>query len=392
MLSLFTTLVAWRRFIITATFLTAAVVAVISLLLPKWYTATTSIFPPDTKTSVPMYAEVLQSLQMPLLGAVGTGARPETIFIDMLKSRHIGEKLIEEFDLRKVYKVALVEETLKALASHTGYTLLENGVVVVSFEDRDPERAAAIANRYVELLDQFNRELNVTRASRTRQFIESQLEVRKKMLADAEVALKEFQEKNQALELDEQLRSAMSIISDLTAKAIALETELEILEHYASPTSDEYLRKKREYEAVIDQLNKLKINHTEDERDLLHAYLPALEEIPELALQLLRLKRTVDIESAVYTMLLKEYEKSRIEEARDTPTIQVLDRAAVPNIRSRPKRKMLVLVGAMVGLGWSAFLALFVTAWRENRERSRVVAVLEPIVTDIGRIFRRRQK
>jgi len=391
MLSLFSTLVAWRRFILAATILTTAAVVVVSLMLPKWYTAATSIFPPDTNTSVPMYAEVLQNLQMPLLGPVGTGARPETIFIDMLKSRHVGVRLVDEFDLHNVYNVTLIEDALDALASHTGYTLLENGLVIVSFEDRDPERAAAIADRYVSLLDEFNRELNITRASRTKDFIERQLEERKTLLAEAEIALREFQETHQALELEEQLRSAMTIIADLTAKAIALETELEILEHYASPTSDEYLHKKREYEAVLEQLNKLKINHTEDEKDLLHAYLPTLEEIPELALQLLRYKRTVEIETTVYTMLLKEYEKTRIEEARDTPTVQVMDRAAVPNMRSRPKRKMLVIIGAMVGLGWSSFLAIFVTAWRENKDRSRVLAVLEPIVADLNKIFRRRK-
>jgi uncharacterized protein involved in exopolysaccharide biosynthesis len=385
------TLVEWRKFIVVAALLTTVVVAIVSFVLPKWYTAQTTVFPAEPEAGLSMYSELLQSLQVPLLGPMGSGARPETVYIDMMKSRRIREQLIEEFDLFNVYGAGLIEDALDELRSHTGFTLLENGFVIVSFEDRDPERAAAIANRYVELLDEFNQEINVTRASRTRSFIAGQLEERQKLLADAEAELNVFQETNKALELDEQLRSAMTIVAALTAEAIALETELQILEHYTSPTSDEYQQKKREYEEVLEQLRKLKLRPDQDEEDLLHAYLPTLEEIPDLALEMLRLRRKVEVETAIYMMLLKEYEKSRIEEARDTPTIQVMDQASAPNLRSRPKRKIMVIVGALAGLGWSVFLALFMGAWRQNRERSKEVSeILRPVRNDFNRIFRRK--
>ncbi len=241
------------------------------------------------------------------------------------------------------------------------------------------------------MLDEFNREIAISRASKTRTFIEGQLEERKTLLARAESDLNEFQESNQALELEEQLRSAMTIVTDLTAEAIALETELKILEHYTAPTSDEYQRKKREYEELLVQLKKLKLSTDLDDKDLLHAYLPTLEEIPDLALQMLRLKRKVEVETTIYLMLLKEYEKSRIEEARDTPTVQVMDLASAPNLRSRPKRKIMIVGGALAGLGWSGFLALFIGAWRQNRERSKAVAeVLAPVRDDFSGLFRRK--
>ncbi len=393
MLFFFKTLVEWRKFIIVATFVTAGLVAGISLVLPQWYTARASMFPPDQGGGMPMYSELIQSLQMPLLGQLGTGARPETIYIDMMKSRRVAESLIDEFDLFEVYEVSLVEEAMAELHSNTSYTLLENGLIIVRFEDKDPRRAAEIANRYIGLLDEFNRQLNVSRATKTREFIEGQLVEREATLAEAELALKEFQDENQALELDEQLRSALAIVTDLTAEAITLETELKILETYTSPDSEEYLETKREYEQVLLQLQKLKVNRDEDDEevDILRAFLPTLEDIPALALQMLRLRRNVEIETTVYTMLVTEYEKSRIEEARDTPTVQIMDEASAPNFRSRPRRKALVVVGFLAGLGWSAFLALMVTAWRENKGRSRVVDdVFAPVIADLSRIFRRR--
>ena len=388
---LFKTIVAWRRFIIIATFVTAAIVAGISLLLPKWYTATASIFPPEQRGGMPMYTELIQSLQMPILGQLGTGARPETIYIDMMKSRYIGERLVAEFDLMDRYGVDHLEDALYALHSHTSFTLMENGLIMVNFEARDPGRAAEIANRYISLLDEFNRRLNTTRASKTRQFIEEQLEKREHSLAEAEQNLKEFQEANQALEMDEQLKAALNIVSNLTAQAIALETELNILKNYTSVNSEEYQQKELEYQQVLQQLKRLKVSSEHDEEDLLRAYIPTLEEVPNLALQMLRLKRNVEIENSVYAMLIKEYEKSRIEEARDTPTVQIMDVASPPTLRSRPRRKLLVIIGAMVGLGWSAFLALLITAWRDNEGRSKIIDdVFAPLVADLSRLRRRK--
>ena len=191
--------------------------------------------------------------------------------------------------------------------------------------------------------------------------------------------------------MGEQLRAALSIVSDLTADAIALETELNILENYTSVNSEEYQQKKLEYEQVLQQLTRLKINTDQDEEDLLRAYIPTLEDVPELALQMLRFQRNVGIENTVYTMLVKEYEKSRIEEARDTPTVQVMDVASAPSLRSRPRRKVLVIVGAMAGLGWSAFLTVLIAAWRENRVRSKIIDdVFAPIIADLSRFTRRR--
>jgi uncharacterized protein involved in exopolysaccharide biosynthesis len=324
MLFIFKTLVARRKFIITATLLTVVIVAAMSLLLPKWFTAAITIFPAEPESGFSMYSDLLQSFQVPLLGPMGSGARPETIYIDMMKSRHVREKLIDEFDLYAVYGVGLIEDALMVLHSHTGFTLLENGIVIVTFEDRDPERAAAVANRYIGLLDEFNREVNIGRAAKTREFIEQQLGDRKTKLDTAEREFKQFQETNEALVLEEQLGAAMAIITNLTSEAIALETELLILKRYPSPNSDTYKRKRGEYDEVLGQLRKLKLSADQDEEDLLHAYLPTLDEIPELALQMMRLRRTVEIETTIYTMLLKEYEKSRIEEARDTPTIQII--------------------------------------------------------------------
>ena len=394
MLFFFQTLIAWRRFIIVGALASAIVLGAVSFVLPSWYTARTSIFPPEPTMALPMYAEVMQQLSAPLLGPIATGAAPETIYIEMVKSRSVGEKVIDEFDLKNLYRCDHIEECLDELHSHMGFTLLENGILIVTFEDRDPERSAAIANRMIELIDETTRGLKVTRAGRTRAFVETQVTEREKLLAEAETDLKDFQEKFDTVDLDEQLRSAMDIVTSLSARAIALETEMRIMSHYTSKSSEEYLRKQNEYNEVVRQIGKLKSNgEGAADLDMVRSYIPALADVPDVALKYIRLKRAVEVQTTVYTMLVSEYEKARIEEARDTPVVQVLDPAAPPSIRSRPKRKLFVLVGFLAGMAWSSCVAMFSTAWRENRGKSAEVRrLLEPVTDDLSRVRRRRVK
>jgi len=389
MLFFFQTLIGWRRFIFASALVSAAIMAAVSFVLPKWYTARTSIFPPEPTVAMPMYAELVQQLSAPLLGPVASGVAPETIYIEMLKSRTICDQVIAEFDLMNVYGSSRIEDCLDEMQSHQGFTLLENGLLIVTFEDRDPVRAAAIANRMTELVDETTRGLKISRAARTREFVERQVAERQSLLAQAETDLKEFQEKYGAVDLDEQLSAAMDIVTALSARAIALETEMSIMAHYTSKTSEEYMRKQTEYNEVVGQLNRLKASDNESDSDL---FLPSLSDIPDVALQYIRLKRAVEVQTTVYTMLVSEYEKARIEEARDTPTVQVLDVATPPNIRSRPKRSLLVLVGLMIGLTWGSMVALFSTAWREDRGNSAMLRqLLTPVTADLARFRWRRQ-
>jgi uncharacterized protein involved in exopolysaccharide biosynthesis len=393
MLFFFRTLVNWRRFILGWAVAGAVAMGIVSFFLPRWYMATTSLFPPEPSMAMPMYAELVQQLSAPLLGPTASGAAPETIYIEMLRSRTLGERVIDEFDLMARYKASRMEDALDEFHSHLGFSLLDNGLLILTFEDHDPERAAQIANRMVEVLDEITRGLKVSRAGRTRDFVGRQLEEREQMLATAETELKEFQQKHNTVDLDEQLRSAMDLITELSSRAIALETELQIMAHYTSKTSAEYQRKQTEYNEVVGQLNKLKRHGTGDDKDMVRSFIPTLGEVPDVALRYIRLRRAVEVQTTVYTMLVNEYEKARIEEARDTPVVQVLDKARVPGIRSRPKRKMLVIAGGLLGLGWSTMIALFATAWREERGHATVVReLLQPVVRDFSRLRRRQRR
>jgi len=194
--------------------------------------------------------------------------------------------------------------------------------------------------------------------------------------------------------MEEQLKSAMDIVTTLSSRAIALETEMQIMMHYTSANSEEYQRKQTEYNEVLVQLRKLKADTKgSNNHDTVRSFIPTLQDVPEQALQYLRLRREVEIQNTVFTMLNSEYEKARIEEARDTPVVQVLDPAEKPNLRYRPQRKVFAIVGGLLGLGWSTVVALFRTAWSYNLSQTAVVRELAtPVARDFSRLRRRRNQ
>ena len=393
MLFFFRTLVTWRRFILLSGLAGGVLLGAISFILPSWYRSTTTIFPPESMSMSP-YAELMQQFSAPLVGPVAGGAAPGTLYIEMLKSRTVCEQVIQEFELMKRYKAKRIEEAIDGLHSHLGFTLLDNGLLIMTLEDRDPQRAADMANRMVELLDQTTRTLKESRAARTAEFVHRQLVEREHLLAQAEDSLKTFQQVHNTVDLEEQLRASMDIVTSLSSRAIALETELDIMVHYTSKESEEYQRKKTEYNEVVGQLRNIKTTpEKHSDEDVVRSFIPTLKDVPDVALQYLRLRREVEIQNTVFTMLNSEYEKARIEEARDTPVVQVLDHAVKPNLRSRPLRKMLALVGALLGLGWSTLVALVRTAWHDKLGHTTVMRELtEPVAGDFSRLRRRHKQ
>lgn len=396
MLFFFRTLIQWRKFILLSGLASAVLLGAISFILPSWYKANTIIFPPEQTSTMP-YAALMQQLSAPLLGTIAGGAggvAPGTIYIEMMKSRTVCEQIIEEFGLMKRYKARNIEEAMDTLHSHLGFTLQDNGLLFMTVEDRDPQRAADMANRMVALLDQTTRKLKETSAARTAEFVHRQLQEREVMLAQAEDSLKHFQQAHNTVNMEEQLKSAMDIVTTLSSRAIALETEMQIMTHYTSPNSEEYQRKQTEYNEVLVQLRKLKADTKgSNNHDTVRSFIPTLQDVPEQALQYLRLRREVEIQNTVFTMLNSEYEKARIEEARDTPVVQVLDAAEKPNLRYRPQRKVFAIVGGLLGLGWSTVVAMFRTAWSHNLSQTAVVRELAtPVARDFSRLRRRRNQ
>lgn len=314
-----------RRFVAANTLGVAAVAAIVSLLVPSEYRAVTSLLPPeeDGSAGVVGISALLQRARIPGFRLSGANTTSD-LMAAILESRTVRDTLIEEFGLEKLYKTRTRDEALRRLSERTTTRVTDEGLVVLTVTDRDPKRSAAIANRHVELLDRFNREVRTTRGGRTREFIARRIEETRRDLAAAEEAMRSYQEGEQAPVLPGAEAAALDAAAAMMARKIALEVELSMLREVLVSTSSELRQKELERGALAHEIEKL----------------------PAVGMELARLYREVKVQEEVYALLMAQLEEAKIQETRDTPTIQVLDRAVAPEQRSWPKRKLIVLVSA----------------------------------------------
>jgi uncharacterized protein involved in exopolysaccharide biosynthesis len=321
-----------------AMFVAFAVSLGVAFLLPKWYKASAVILPPeDTDLFSNMSLAQRALTKFPAFGVLGDYFTPADVFKAILKSRRIQERLIDRFDLQKVYKLKSREKTLKALKNNTEVKLAPEGTISVSVEDRDPKRAAQMAMAYLEELDRFNIENRNTGAGRTRRFLENRVGETDSLLRLSEEALKLYQEAKHTVVPTSIDAGEMKSAGELMGRKIALEVRLDVLRTYLREDSDEI-------QSIRTELEQLK---------------GKIRTLPQLQSELARLIRDQKMHEQVFVLLTAELEQARIREAMDTPTVQILDMAIPPERHSRPKRltiaiiaSVLTFVGATIYLGF----------------------------------------
>ena len=241
--------------------LAAALLAVIvAMLLPKMYTATTTVLPPQQNQSTAT-AMLGQLGAIAGLGSADLGLKnPDDLFVAMLQSRTIDDRLIDRFDLRRVYSVKQYQAARKTLESRSDIVAEKEGLISISVTDRDPKRAADLANAYVDSLHELNGNLAITEAGQRRVFYQQQLDSEREALTQAEVALKQVEEKSGLIQPDAQGRAIVSAVADMRAQVAIHEVQLQSMRAYATENNPDVKRAQQELAGLRAQLAKLERN------------------------------------------------------------------------------------------------------------------------------------
>lgn|SRR5574341_152452 len=328
-----------RKFIISSFFVVTFTVAILSLFLSNWYTAKTTILPPEKEgflvgvSGAGGLSSILGDLALPIM------ATPSDVLASILNSRRVGEAVIEAQNLQQYYGLKTKEKTLKEVWSHLKVWVGEEGIVNLTYEDKNRDKAAAIANGFIDKLDEVNRQTQISKAKNKRLFLEDRLAQTETDLKVAEENLKKFKETNKVAALDEQTKSTIESGADLKANLDSIEVEL----YVASKTmpSSAFTRELRLRKEELSR--KLKMSDS------------SLVQMAAVSLDFAMLYREVTIQSRVFDLLTQELEKAKIEEAKDTPSLQILDQAVPPEKKSRPKRTYLVVFAGILTLLSSIF-------------------------------------
>ncbi|MEQ1832522.1 MAG: Wzz/FepE/Etk N-terminal domain-containing protein [Candidatus Eisenbacteria bacterium] len=322
----------WRLVLGTA-FGAAVLTLAITFVLPKWYRATAVILPPEESDLLSNMSLAQRALsKFPAFGILQDYFTPADVFKAILNSRSIQEELVRRFDLQRVYKQKSLEKTLKALSDNTRIKLNPDGTLKVSVDDRDPARAAAIANGYLEALDRFNVEKRNTTAHRTRVFLQTRLAETDSLLRASEGALRQYQERHRTVAPPTAGSADVQAAADIMSRKLMLQVRLGVLRSYLSDETDQVTQVRQEL-AQLEQ---------------------RLSSIPELQGDLLRLIRDTKVYEQLYLLLTAELEQARIRETMNTPTVQLLDRAMPPERHTRPKKGLLTVAAFLLAMIGSA--------------------------------------
>ena len=362
-------LVKRRRLIFVNLLVLCMLAVIISLILPKTYTATAVIMPQNISNNL------LSSLPVQLqnIGGIGefsTGFSQEVnTFIAILNSRTLAESTINNFDLMKRYDSEFLDDAIIIFRKKIYITIDEEGTIRINVststdffhpaeqENESKRLCADIANFMVSELNNIYLTLQTQAAKNNRIFLEKRYNENKADLMRIEEALKEFSEKNGLISLPDQVKAAINTAAQIKSQILIKEVELNVLKNTLNP--ENYLIQKYEIEIseLNKKLNKLKFGvNSEDSISIL----PPFSKAPDLGMKYFRLQRELEVQNILYTFLTQQYEKARLEEVRDTPNLQILDKAFPPDRRKSPKRKIIVIGSAVFSFLSSILLILII--------------------------------
>jgi uncharacterized protein involved in exopolysaccharide biosynthesis len=362
-----------RRFILRATGYGLLLALLVSFLIPPKYQSTARLMPPE-KQGLSGLAGLLAATGSDdkagsLVGGLVSDAMgvksPSALYVGVLKSSTIQDDLINRFDLRKVYRDKYMKDAREDLADSTDIDEdRKNGIITVTVSDRSPQRAQELAGAYVQKLNSLMADLDTSAAHRERVFLEGRLKKVKQDLDEASKELSEFSSQNLTLDVKEQGKAMVAGIATLEGQLIAAESQLSGLEQIytannvrvrsAQARVDELKRKLAELRGT----NPVPDNGTGDDFGI------SVAALPKLSVTYYDLFRRVKIEETVFEILTKQYELSKVNEAKELPTIRALDEPLVPETKSTPKRFLIVFIGTLLVAVLATGYVVGIAQWR----------------------------
>ena len=368
-----------RRMLLRAAVLGLIVSLFVAFLTPSRYESTTQLMPPDQSEGV---GGVLASL----LGKTGEGGGAASsgiagiagdllglkssgeLFVGVLGSRTVQDDLIGKFGLRKVYGVSTWEAARLKLKDQTNVASdRKSGIITIKVDDRSPERAAAMAQEYVTELNRVVTTLNTSSAHRERVFLEGRLAEVKEDLESAERSFSEFSSKNTAINITEQGKAMIEAAADLEGQLMAAQTELESLRQVYTDNNVRVHEVQARVEELQRQMGKLGgkagVQPSPSGNDS-EAGFPTIRQLPVLGVTYADLYRRTKVEEAVFEGLTQEYELAKVQEAKETPSVKVLDSADVPEKKAYPPRGVMAFVGMIIAIAFGVVWVLAQNYWQ----------------------------
>jgi len=323
---------------------------IILLLVPNQFTSTVSFIPPTPESLQAYGVELNLSLQenIPIVPKIGGlfGKEPYNLYIQILNSRKLNEKIINKFNLMEKYNKEYVEEMLKTLDKIVEKEVVD-GILYIQVTTDEPELSSKMAKEYLLLLSEQLNSFNIESAKNTKEFLEKRLKEIKDELDLASKRLTNFQVQNKMIDLEKQGQAIITEIAELQSNIIKSEAELQGLSKIYTDNNLRIQSLRASISSLKTRLNKLisKNNiYTTVKNNGNTEFTVNLLDIPSFAVDYVNLSRNVKILEQVFILLTKEYELSKLKESKDKVILKVLDDGQVPTKKSKPPKTLILIL------------------------------------------------
>lgn len=353
-----------KRVVLRTTLIFAVLAIVVSLLLPVQYTATLTLLPPQEGSAM----GAAMASQLGNLGGVAALAggslglkNPNDRYVAMLQSRTVEDAMVQRYGLMQEYRKRYLSDARRAFQDHTTVDGSgKDGLIHITVEDHDAQRAAELANGYVDQYRGLSQHLATTEASQRRLFFQQELEQAKNNLANAEVGLEQSEQKTGVIQPDSQARALIESAATLRAQITAREVQIEGMQTYATGQNSELIQAQQELAGLRAQLAKLGGSEDSSGSEVL---IPK-GLVPKAGMEYVRRLRDVKYYETIFDILARQFELAKLDEAKEGALIQVVDPAIPPDRRSFPKRSLIVLGATFAGFFIGVFIALIQAGWQ----------------------------
>ncbi len=360
-----------------------------AFLQPKVYISTTTLMPPDNTSSYSGIMSMLSSSSSASLtsSALGLGT-PGELFVGILKSRNVEDMLITRFGLMHYYKARYMQDARRSLAADTGISQdAKSGVVTISVKAHNPQLAADLAQGYVAELNRVVTEDSTSSARRERIFLEERLKDIKQDLDESSLALSQFSAKNKTIDITSQAKSMVDAGIRLQAELIEGRSQLAAQRQTYSednPRVKAAEARNAELERQIAAMGGTSRSNGENGSPY-----PSASQLPGLGLTYYDLQRKVQVNEVLWETLTKQYEVAKVEEAKQIPTVRVLDVANVPERKAAPVRGLIMVIGAMLSFLVACLAVFSLNYWQEMDSTTEPKKLITEIAGNFARLRRR---
>lgn len=362
-----------KWFISGVTFLGIVVSVVISLMLPNWYLATTNVVPPsqdDTGlgSAISGISSALREFGLSKLG--GSGGGEAYSFIVILQSRSVVDSMISKYNLAEVYDIpdTNITEIRKEFLGNSEVMYEKEGNYTVSIWDTNPERAAKMANDYVEIANHFAVKLAREEAKMNSQYLEQRIASIDSSISGLTSKLEEFSKKYMVFSFEEQAKAYANSYSEIKAQ----EMQYDILYEYYKNIYGENDSQTKDFLNLKNSLSK-KLYSAENEDGITGDF--SLRDAGEIGIEYMKTYLELETYAKVKAFLMPSLEDARIKEIKNTKNLYVLDEAVTPDKKDKPKRSIIVAGSALGSFAFAVLLILIVNSYRRFKERyNRLVA------------------